>query len=97
MVGNEKFEADKDFELKNNFYINESKGLDDWEATIPVNKQTYATSFSWKDKVYEIKPIEKEILEFSPSEIILDLDGNWELEDLKTIVNQKEKSFCLYK
>lgn len=96
MVGNEKFEADKDFELKNNFYINESKGLDDWEATIPVNKQTYATSFSWKEKVYEIKPIEKEIAAFSPSEIILDLDGNWEIEELKTIVNQKDKKFFIF-
>lgn len=93
MVGSGKFVADKDFELKNNFYINESKGLDDWEATIPVNKQTYATSFSWKDKVYEINPIEKEISTFMASEIVLDLDGNWELEDLKTIVNQKDKKF----
>ena len=96
MVGNEKFVADKDFELKNNFYINESKGLDDWEATIPVNKQTYATSFFWKDKVYEIKPIEKEIAAFSPNEIILDLDGNWEVEELKTIVNQKDKKFFVF-
>ena len=96
MVGNEKFESGKNFELKNNFYVNESKGLDDWEATVSVNKNAFASSFSWKDKVYKIKPIEKEISAFSPSEIILDLDGNWKLEELKIIVNQKDKKFFVF-
>jgi XrtN system VIT domain protein len=96
MVGNEKFEADKKFKLTNNFYVNESKGLEKWEAKIPVNTQTYATTFSWKDNVYEIKPIKRETKSFLPSEIVLDLDGNWELNDLKTIVNQKDKKFFVF-
>ena len=96
MVGSEKFKLDKDFELKNNSYISESKGLDAWEATIPVNSNTYSTSFSWKDKVYEIKPIEKEISAFSPSEIILDLDGNWQLDELKIILNQDNRKFFVF-
>ena len=97
MVGIDKMQSDKDFELKNNFYINDSKGLDDWEATIAVNKNTFESSFAWKDKVYEIKPIEKVISPFSPAEIILDLDGNWKLEELKTILGQKNRKFFVYK
>ena len=96
MVGNEKFKADKDFDLINNFYINESKGLDKWEAIIPINKEAYGTSFAWKNKVYEINPIEKEIVPFSPSEIILDLDVTWKLDELRTIVNLKDKKYFVF-
>ena len=96
MVGNGKFKADKDFELKNNFYSNESKGFDSWEAVMPLSNQTYATSFTWKDKVYEIKPIEKEIFAFKPSEIILDLNNNWDLNEVKEIVNQNDKKYFVF-
>jgi XrtN system VIT domain protein len=96
MYGNEKFKADKNFELENNFYINESTGLDNWQATIPLSSQANATSFVWKEKVYEIKPIQKEITAFTPSEIILDLDNNWESEELKEIVNQKGRKYFAY-
>lgn len=96
IVGNGKFKANKDFELKNNFYINESKGLDRWEAIMPLSNETYATSFSWKDKIYEIKPIAKETSAFIPSEIILDLDNNWNLDELREIINLKNKKYFVF-
>ncbi len=96
MVGNEKFKADKKFELKNNFYINESKGLDKWEAVMPLSNQTYSNSFAWKDKVYEIKPIQKQISTFTPAEIVLDLNSNWNLDEVKTLVNQINKKYYVF-
>lgn len=96
IVGNKKFESDKNFELQNNFYVNKSRGLDKWEAVMPLNNETYATSFSWKDKVYEIQPIEREFINFTPSEIILDLNNNWELDELREIVNQNGKTYFVY-
>jgi len=96
MVGDQKFKADKDFELKNNFYINESTGLDEWEALMPLSKETYRTSFSWKDKVYEVKPIEKQTSAFIPSEIILDLDNHWNLNELREIVNQNGQQYFAF-
>lgn len=96
MVGNEKFESDKNFQFKDNFHINESRGLDSWEAVMPLNNETYATSFSWKDKAYEIQAIEKEFINFTPSEIILDLNNNWELDELREIVNQSGKNYFVF-
>lgn len=94
--GNKDFKSDKYFELKNNFYLNESKGLSNWEAVFPISKSFQATTFCWKEKAYELKPIEKVISSFTPSEIILDLDSNWDLEEVNEIVNQKDKRFYVF-
>ncbi|MET0944347.1 MAG: XrtN system VIT domain-containing protein [Flavobacterium sp.] len=61
VVGNTKIEASKDFELKNGFFINQSKGLDDWKATLPLNKINH-NSFVWKNKIYEVKDIQKTVI-----------------------------------
>lgn len=96
MVGDAKFEADKDFELKKGFYINESKGLDSWEAVIPLSKQVPSASFAWKDKIYEIKAIEKQTIPFVASEVILDLNSVWSAKEVEAIVNQKEKNYFVF-
>ena len=96
MVGNRKFEASKEFELKNNFYINESKGLDKWEAVMPINNAAFSNAFVWKDNVYEIKAIEKELISFTPTEIILDLNSYWTENDLETFVNNSNKKYFIY-
>lgn len=96
MVGDAKFEADKSFELKNGFYINESTGLDSWEALMPLTKQAPSNSFAWKDKVYEIKSIEKQTVPFVASEVILDLNSAWSAKEVEALVNQKGKNYFVF-
>ena len=95
IVGDSKFTTDKDFELKNGFYINEATGLDDWQAVMPLNKLV-ANSFIWKDKVYEIKPLEKTLVSFSATELVLDLDSNWKLNEVKSIITSTSKKCFVY-
>lgn len=96
MVGNSKFESDKKFELKNNFFINESRGLEEWEATIPANNSFFSKAFVWKNKVYNIKETEKETTSFEASEIILDLNSGWDLEEIETILNNDKTKYYIY-
>ncbi|MEO7976720.1 XrtN system VIT domain-containing protein [Flavobacterium sp.] len=96
IVGKSKVETDKDFELKNNYYINQSTGLNNWEATIPYSKKLYSNSFVWKEKVYEVKDIQKTTVPFTASEIILDLNSNWKTREIESILNLKEKLFYIY-
>lgn len=96
LVGNQKFEADKAFELRNNFYINESKGLDKWEAVMPINNAVFSNSFIWKNNVYEIKPIKRATVAFTPSEIILDLNSNWTEEEVKAFTNKKDTKYSVF-
>lgn len=96
IAGNSKVQTDKDFELKNNYYINQSTGLNHWEATIPYSKKLYSNSFIWKDKVYNVKDIQKTTLPFTASEIILDLNSNWTTREIESILNLKGKSFYVY-
>lgn len=42
ITGNSKVETDKDFELKNTYYINQSTGLKHWEATMPSDKKLHS-------------------------------------------------------
>jgi len=86
IVGNIEIETSKDFELKNGFYINQSKGLDNWQAKMPLNKM-HSNSFLWKDKVYEVKNIQETAIPFTPSEIILDLNSNWTNKQIESFVN----------
>ncbi|ESU19571.1 hypothetical protein FCR2A7T_17260 [Flavobacterium cauense R2A-7] len=96
LVGNQKFEADKAFELRNNFYINESKGLDKWEAVIPINNAVFSNSFIWKNNVYEIKPIKRTAVAFTPSEIILDLNSNWTEEEVKAFTDKNDTKYSVF-
>lgn len=95
IVGNSKIETSKDFELKKGFYINQSKGLDDWQASMPLNKIN-SNSFSWKNKTYEIKNIQKTIIQFTPSEIILDLNTNWTTKQIQSYVNLNQKNIYAF-
>ncbi|SHM71557.1 XrtN system VIT domain-containing protein [Flavobacterium saccharophilum] len=95
IVGNTKIETSKDFELKNGFYINQSKGLDDWHANMPLNK-IRSNSFAWKNKVYEVKDIEKTVIPFIPSEIILDLNTNWTIKQIESFVNLDKKNMYVF-
>jgi XrtN system VIT domain protein len=88
---NSKFDSTKDFELNGKFYINESTGLDDWQATLPTNKDTFSNAFVWKDKAYQILPIEKQKEPFTPKEIILDLNSSWTSDEVKQIVSLSSK------
>ncbi|MNX82258.1 Vault protein inter-alpha-trypsin [compost metagenome] len=96
MVGDAKFETDKDFKLKKGFYVNESKGLDSWGAVMPLSKQVPSGSFAWKDKIYEINAIEKQTIPFVASEVILDLNSVWSAKEVEAIVNQKEKNYFVF-
>ena len=95
MVGDSKFTTDKDFELKNGFYINDATGLDDWQAVMPLNKLV-ANSFIWKDKAYEVKRLEKTLVAFSASEMVLDLDSNWKLNEAKSIITSTSKKCFVF-
>ncbi|MFB3386491.1 XrtN system VIT domain-containing protein [Flavobacterium sp. LAR06] len=95
VVGNTKIETSKDFELKNGFFINQSKGLDDWQATLPLNKINH-NSFAWKNNIYEVKDIQKTVIPFTPSEIILDLNTNWTIKQIESIVNLDKKNMYVF-
>jgi XrtN system VIT domain protein len=96
IVGNTKIETSKDFELTNNYYINESKGLDDWEASMPLTKSLNSGSFAWKDKIYQVKDIQKTIIPFTPSEIILDLTNNWTTKQIESFTELDNKNVYVY-
>lgn len=96
IVENSKFESDKTFQLKNNFYINESKGLKKWEVTMPLSNQLISKTFVWKDKVYQIKEIEREKTSFKPNEIVLDLNSNWDLIEIEAFVKNSTKKYYTY-
>jgi XrtN system VIT domain protein len=95
ITGKTKIETSKNFALKNGFYLNESKGLDDWEAVMPLNK-IKADVFVWKDKTYEVKDIQKTIIPFTPSEIILDLNSNWTISQIESFVNLNQKNLYVF-
>ncbi|SNR52291.1 XrtN system VIT domain-containing protein [Flavobacterium sp. ov086] len=96
VVGNQKIETSKDFELKNHFYINQSKGLDNWEANMPIIKNSQSSSFAWKNKIYEVKDIQKTVITFKPSEIILDLNSSWTTKQIESFVNLDKKNLFVY-
>lgn len=96
MVGNIKIETSKNFELNNDYFINQSNGLDNWEASMPLNKIAHLNSFVWKNKVYKVKNIEKKLVPFNGSEIILDLNDNWTTPEIESFLNIKGKRFYAY-
>jgi len=96
LVGNEKFRTNKDFELENGFYINTSKGLDSWEADIPITNKVFSTAFVWKNKAYKINEIQKHKIVFKPSEIILDLNNSWTKTEIERIVSQSDKNYFVW-
>lgn len=95
-VGNVKIKTSKDFELTKHYYINQSEGLDDWEAFVPLTKNTKSNSFAWKDKVYEIRDISKSVVPFKPSEIILDLNSSWTIKQIESFVNLNKKNVFVF-
>lgn len=96
VVGNSEFESSKDFELQNNFYINESKGLDKWEVVLPLNDAAFASSFVWENKAYTIRKMQKETISFVPSEIVLDVNTTWEKKELETILNNSNHKYYVF-
>jgi XrtN system VIT domain protein len=86
----------KDFPLTNGYHINESKGLDSWEATMPVDPQAFAQAFDWEGQTYSIKPMQQEILSYTPAEIILDLNSEWELKEVQDLLQFKGAPFYVY-
>lgn len=96
LKGNAKVQTSKDFDLKNNTYINESTGLDSWQAVVPLSKTLLLNSFVWKDKIYEVKDIQKTIVPLTASEIILDLNSNWTISEIESFLNLKGKQFYVY-
>lgn len=96
MAGNEKFEASKDFEFEKGFYINESNGLDAWEAEMPMVNKVFSTAFIWKNKAYKINEIQKQKIAFKPSEIILDLNSSWTKNEIKSIVSQTNRNYFVW-
>ncbi|PIF33261.1 putative secreted protein with MSEP-CTERM motif [Flavobacterium sp. 9] len=96
MTGKSDVETSKDFKLQNNFYVNESKGLDDWQAIIPLRKISKLNSFAWKDKIYEVKESQEVNVPFNTSEVILDLNSNWTTQEIESFVNVKGKEFYVY-
>lgn len=91
ITGNSKIETTKDFELKKGFYISESKGLDNWEAKMPLTKINSGL-FVWKNKSYEVQEIQKETISFTPSEIILDLNSNWTNTQVESFLNLNQSN-----
>lgn len=96
IVGDKKFKGSKNFDLINGFYVNESQGFEDWEVLLPLSDKFYSTSFLWKDKMYKVQPIEEEINTFIPSEIILDLNDNWTIDEVKEVLKNKDKKYFVY-
>ncbi|MDQ6472385.1 XrtN system VIT domain-containing protein [Flavobacterium sp. LHD-80] len=95
ITGNSTVETSKNFEFEKGFYMNQSKGLDDWEATLPLSKIN-PNSFTWKGKAYEVKAIQKTVIPFTPSEIILDLNSNWTTKQIESFVNLDQQNVYVY-
>jgi XrtN system VIT domain protein len=95
-VGNTKIETTKNFELSGNYYLNQSEGLDDWEASMPLIKTKSSSSFAWKEKVYEVREIQKTAIPFTPSEIILDLTSNWTTKQIESFATLNSKDIYVY-
>ncbi|KUJ62267.1 hypothetical protein AR687_09645 [Flavobacteriaceae bacterium CRH] len=95
-IGNTKIETSKDFELNGNYYINESEGLDNWEASMSLAKPQNPSSFAWKNKIYEVKEIQKTTIPFTPSEIILDLTSNWTTNQIESFATLNNKHVYVY-
>ncbi|WP_291285334.1 XrtN system VIT domain-containing protein [Flavobacterium sp.] len=93
-VGSTKIETSKDFERNKGHYINQSKGLDHWEAYMPLTKAS--NSFAWKNKVYEVKNIQKTTVPFTPSEIILDLNSSWTTKQIESYVNLNKTNLFVF-
>ena len=93
VVGNETIKTSKDFDLTNKYYINESTGLDSWNAEIPLNNNAFSKSFVWKDKIYEVNEIESTNSNFTPSEIVLDLNSSWDLDEIENIVSENNRKY----
>lgn len=93
VVGKSTIKTSKNFEQKEKFQINESIGLESWNAEIPLNVEAYLKSFVWKNKVYEINEIETTKSQFTPSEIILDLNSNWNLDEIESLVSNNNQKY----
>ncbi|MGV3697191.1 XrtN system VIT domain-containing protein [Flavobacterium sp.] len=91
--GDTKFKSTKDFDLTDKFYTNQSKGLDQWQATLPIGNLDFSHPFIWKDKAYQIQPLVKQREPFIPTEIILDLNSSWTKEEIREIVSIPSKKF----
>jgi XrtN system VIT domain protein len=95
IMGNTKIETSKNFKLNSGFYINQSKGLEGWQADMPLNR-IQPVSFVWKEKVYEVKDIQETTIPFTPAEIILDLNSNWTNRQIESFVNLKQKNVYVF-
>jgi len=95
-IGNSQIETTKNFKLTNRFYTNKSKGLEDWEAIIPLTKIKNTASFEWKNKIYKVQEIQKTSIAFTPSEIILDLTSNWTTKQIESFVKLNNKKLYVY-
>jgi XrtN system VIT domain protein len=93
VVGNESIKTSKDFDLTNKYYINESTGLDNWNAEMPINTEAYSKSFVWKNKAYEVNEIETTNSNFTPSEIVLDLNSNWNLAEIESLLSKNNQKY----
>jgi XrtN system VIT domain protein len=93
VVGNSTIKTSKDFELKKQFHINESTGLDSWNAEMPINTEAFSKSFVWKNKVYEVNEIETTNISFTPSEIVLDLNNNWDLDEIEALISKNNHKY----
>ncbi|MRX67132.1 MSEP-CTERM protein [Flavobacterium resistens] len=95
ITGNSAVETSKNFEFEKGFYMNQSKGLDDWEATMPLSKINH-NSFAWKGKTYTVNEIPKTVIPFTPSEIILDLNSNWTTKQIELFVNLDQQNIYVF-
>lgn len=93
VVGNATIKTSKNFELKDKFQINESIGLESWNAEIPLNEEAYSKSFVWKNKVYEINEMETTNSRFTPSEIVLDLNNHWKLDEIESLLSRNNQKY----
>ena len=96
IIGNDKYESTKDFELKNGFFINESKGFDDWKISILNNNKIEKSAFIWKNFKYEIKPLEKLKINFKPSELVLDLNSAWEIDEIESLLKNTKATYFVF-
>ncbi|MBE8725900.1 XrtN system VIT domain-containing protein [Flavobacterium hungaricum] len=90
------FKATKDFELSDTYYINTTTGLEKWQAEVAVKPKNASSSFIWKNKNYETKPLVREKVVFTPSEIIMDLNNEWEISEIEQILHLKNKTYFVF-
>ena len=96
VMDNKKFKSSKNFEFKDGFYVDETNGIGSWTATVSLPNDDQFSGFVWKGKRYQTRSAQLQTIAFVPSEIVLDLNKNWNFDELQAILKIHNNNFFVF-